>query len=474
MTDIKTRGVKRLAIERLIPHPDNPRKDLGDISELTESIRTHGVFQNLTVTPAELVDGVEIPDDEKQYYVVVIGHRRLAAAKAAGLTDLPCMDVSMDRKEQLSTMLLENIQRSDLTAYEQAWGFEQMSLLGCSVEEISEKSGFSKSTVRRRLKMAELDHATLQEVSTGRQLSLSDFDQLAEIEDIDLRNEVLKDIGTRDFGESLAKAKIKQAVARRMPEVKKWLKEHHAKKITAMESWGNKYETFTGKTGRYYSHIRIDMLGEDGNKLPSDEEIGETKLFYVLDDKSLRLCKERTKAPRVQKTQEQKDQERARREAKKEIKELSALHYGLRKAFVEGLTVTSKNENDILMGAYFLGLYLTHSGANYDHSDAVTERLGLERYSYYTDEIVQGIGKVKIKDMAMAIYAMHNDKPDNWFAAGMETTWSYPSFQKQHNTKLTLLYYWLISLGYEPSTDELALMDGSHELYHRGDKANGS
>lgn len=466
--------IYELPIEQLIPHPNNPRKDLGDLDELAESIRTNGIRQNLTVVAAERVEGVTIPKDDNPYYVVVIGHRRLAAAKLAGLSTVPCAVEIMDRKEQLSTMLLENMQRSDLTPYEQAWGFEQMSLLGCSVEEISEKSGFSTTTVRRRLKMAELDHKTLQEVSAGRQLSLMDFDRLAEIEDLDLRNTVLKDIGTRDFDQSLAKAKVKQEVARRMPEVKKWLKEHHAKKITNNEAWSNKYEAFTGKNGWYYSYIRIDMLGEDGNKLPSDKEIGDTKLYYVLDDKSLRLCKEHTKAPRVQKTQEQKDQERARREAKKEIKELSALHYGLRKAFVEGLTVTSKNENDILMGAYFLGLYLTHSGANYDHSDAVTERLGLERYSYYTDEIVQGIGKVKIKDMAMAIYEMHNDKPDNWFAAGMETTWSYPSFQKQHNTKLTLLYYWLISLGYEPSTDELALMDGSHELYHRGDKANGS
>lgn len=71
-------------------------------------------------------------------------------------------------------MLVENMQRSDLTVYEQAQGFQMMLDLGDSVEQIAEKSGFSKATVRRRLKMAELDSDTLKEVSS-RQLSLSDL-----------------------------------------------------------------------------------------------------------------------------------------------------------------------------------------------------------------------------------------------------------------------------------------------------------
>ena len=54
-----------LPVSRLLPHPDNPRKDLGDLSELTESVRTQGILQNLTVVPADLVPFVQIPDPQQ-------------------------------------------------------------------------------------------------------------------------------------------------------------------------------------------------------------------------------------------------------------------------------------------------------------------------------------------------------------------------------------------------------------------------
>ena len=101
-----------IPLDMLEPHPDNPRKELGDLTELADSIKTNGIMQNLTV--------VASPDSNK--YRVVIGHRRMAAAKLAGLTELPCVVSDMDHKEQVATMLAENMQRSDLTAIEQAEG----------------------------------------------------------------------------------------------------------------------------------------------------------------------------------------------------------------------------------------------------------------------------------------------------------------------------------------------------------------
>ena len=89
-----------LSIDKLIPHPKNPRKNLGDLTELSESIKVKGVMQNLTVVP-----GI---DDT---YNIIIGHRRHAASKLAGLTELPCVIECMSEAEQVATMLLENIQR---------------------------------------------------------------------------------------------------------------------------------------------------------------------------------------------------------------------------------------------------------------------------------------------------------------------------------------------------------------------------
>ena len=111
----RSRVLVNLLVSQLIPHPDNPRKDLGDITELTESVKKNGVLQNLTVTPIDK-DGNPAGNNNADRYMVIIGHRRLAAAKAAGLWDVPCTIVEeVTHDEQLLMMLEENIQREDLT-----------------------------------------------------------------------------------------------------------------------------------------------------------------------------------------------------------------------------------------------------------------------------------------------------------------------------------------------------------------------
>ena len=90
--------IVNIAIDRLFPHSDNPRKDLGDLSELAASIKASGVLQNLTVVPDE-------PDNPDTDYTIIIGHRRYAAAKIAGLTELPCIVVEMSEREQLQTQM---------------------------------------------------------------------------------------------------------------------------------------------------------------------------------------------------------------------------------------------------------------------------------------------------------------------------------------------------------------------------------
>ena len=145
-------NIHMIPVRRLIHHPENPRKDLGDLTELAESIRKNGIMQNLTVVP-DMLDGTI----DTGRYRVVIGNRRMEAAKLAGLEELPCVVSDMDHRTQIATMLEENMQRADLTVYEQAQGFQMMMDLGFKPEEISEKTGFSETTVGRRLKMAQLD-----------------------------------------------------------------------------------------------------------------------------------------------------------------------------------------------------------------------------------------------------------------------------------------------------------------------------
>lgn len=178
--------LKNIEIRKIHSHPDNPRKNLGDINELAESIKANGVMQNLTV--------VEREDGE---YTAVIGHRRLAAALKAGLDTVPCAVVKMSEKEQQTTMLCENMQRSDLTVYEQAQGFQMMLDLGSTEDEIAEKTGFSKQTVKHRINLAKLDQKLLKEKNADEnfQMTLKDMYELEKIDDVEARNHVLSTSG---------------------------------------------------------------------------------------------------------------------------------------------------------------------------------------------------------------------------------------------------------------------------------------
>ena len=134
-----TSGITNINAKLIHQHPDNPRKDLGDLSELSESIKKKGIMQNLTVIPGYWDENRAHHDEG---YTLIIGHRRFAAGKMAGVTMYPCRIVEdMSYKDQVGTMLEENMQRIDLTPLEQAEGFQMMLDLGDTEEQIAEKTG---------------------------------------------------------------------------------------------------------------------------------------------------------------------------------------------------------------------------------------------------------------------------------------------------------------------------------------------
>lgn len=191
------KAILNIPISQLHPHPDNPRKDVGDVEELAKSIRINGLMQNLTVIPKDPDKPVTPGSD----FTVLIGHRRLAASKLAGLTELPCKIVEgLSDWEQLSTMLEENMQRTDLTIYEQAEGFQMMLDLGETMETIKEKTGFSETTIRHRLNIAKLDKKKLKEAEDSFQISIKDLTLLEAVKDVKTRNRILSECRDhRDF-----------------------------------------------------------------------------------------------------------------------------------------------------------------------------------------------------------------------------------------------------------------------------------
>lgn len=138
-----------LPIETLRPSPLNTRRRLDPqaMKELTDSVRAHGILQPLLVRP---LDGGKI-------FEVVFGHRRLAAAKAAKLPDVPCSVRPMSDQEAIEVGLVENGQRNDLHPLDEADGYRKlMKEAGYDAAAIAAKIGKSASHVYQRLKLAEL------------------------------------------------------------------------------------------------------------------------------------------------------------------------------------------------------------------------------------------------------------------------------------------------------------------------------
>lgn len=441
-----------LPVDRLHPHPDNPRKELGDLTELAGSIKANGIFQNLTVIPDD-------PTSSYTQFTVIIGHRRLAAAKLAGLTEVPCVVTTMTDREQVQTMLLENMQRSDLTAYEQAQGFQMMLDLGSTVEEIAEKSGFSKATVRRRVKMMELDQEVLKKVSSERQLSLSDFDKLAQIEDVKARNKCLDEIGTSQFDQSVAYQLRHQNIKKNIPALKKILQKSDAKAIKETDTWNGKYDNC--------SSVAVSEWKEGKPVIP--QKSGQ--LFYYLDERFgiLKFFQERKRAKPVKKPAQQIAREKDIASAWNELNEKAAVVYELRSKFVAGITWGPKTAEPILRGALIAEVLeaIDYMGPNRKEMGKI---LGVETERYDANrgaKALAAVKDIKSSDIPALIYAMFDDSAKENCTTGYKVL--FPDYKA--SSKLMGLYDWLTLLGYEMSDEEKTLLDGTHELFHRGKPA---
>lgn len=333
MRIIKRDGL--IPVKKIYPHPGNPRKDLGDLTELAESIKKDGIFQNLTVV---LCDGCEDEEDEELHtYTAIIGHRRLAAAKLAGLTHVPCMIAEMSENEQIATMLLENMQRNDLTVYEQAQGFQMMLDIGETQDTISEKTGLSKTTIRHRLKLLELDPDEFKK-SQERQPTITDYIELEKISDPKLKNEALKKIGTNDYTWAVSRAVDQEKRAKYRAD---WLAyfDDRAEMIEMSERSGRK------TLGYYY----INAALSDALKAEITAKItGEKEVYYACDKGgSLYLIggKIDKQASTVDKKAEKAKEERATRLDK--IQEIENLAHELRRDFVAKYD-TIAHDDDII------------------------------------------------------------------------------------------------------------------------------
>ncbi len=133
---------RMIPVEQIRPNPEQPRKALGDLRELADSIRQKGVLEPLLVR--------FIPREDCFY--IISGERRYHAARAAGLREVPCIEKSADDAETLEIALIENIQRKDLTPFEEADGLQRLTeQFNYSHEELAKKLGKARTSVSETL-----------------------------------------------------------------------------------------------------------------------------------------------------------------------------------------------------------------------------------------------------------------------------------------------------------------------------------
>lgn len=451
-----------ISAAELYSHPDNPRKEIRDIEELTESVRVKGVMQNLTVvkghylTPAE-IKKLEAETDlssemkknlEKGWmpdgYTVIIGHRRLEAAKGAGLKVLPCRIAEMDYREQLTVMLMENVQRNDLTVYEQAKGFQLLLDLGDTVEGIAEKSGFSQTTVRKRIKLAELDEEKLKKASE-RQLSLFDLEQLNRVEDIQLRNKLLDDIGTSNFNYAIRRALDDQERAKNNAKWRKFFLDKGLKEIDYGHCWN-----YTPCDTNYLQFVELNEKEEV--KLNGDEQ------YFAINYGAVYFRKDKVEKEISEAEKEERRKRAKRREVEDKLDEATKRAFWLRRAFVFSVSENAARDNIGTIVEFLMKKEWTEEGKGGYYMRYIcgefTKEGGEKNVKY--EEIKKTVEKNPYQSLLRHAYVLWADSRDVSYCA---------YYGHSENKRLDYIYDVLCRLGYEMSDEEKQLQDGTHKLF---------
>lgn len=169
-----------IPVDEIKPNPYQPRKVFDDdkIHELSESISQHGVF-----TPILVKKGI-------QGYELITGERRWRASKHAGLATIPAIIMEFDDQQMMEIALLENIQREDLNAIEEAQGYEKLiKKIGYTQEELAKRIGKSREHVANLLRLLKLP-VSVQNYVVTKQLSMGHVRALLALKDEALMEEV--------------------------------------------------------------------------------------------------------------------------------------------------------------------------------------------------------------------------------------------------------------------------------------------
>ena len=211
-------GVVTLRLSQIEPNRDQPRKIFSEeaLNELADSIREHGVLQPLLVRP--------LPGGS---YQLVAGERRWRASRMAGLQEVPVVIREMDEEQAMEIALIENLQREDLNAIEEATGYKQlMERYGMTQEQVAKRVGKSRPAIANALRLLNLPQKVMDmvgegEVSPGHARALLAFDDQDRIVEIAQKVKTGK-YSVRDIERMAKNQDEKKEKAAKAPEEPAW------------------------------------------------------------------------------------------------------------------------------------------------------------------------------------------------------------------------------------------------------------
>jgi ParB family chromosome partitioning protein len=148
---------RMMPLSAIEPDPHQPRTSMGDLAELVSSIRDKGVLEPILVRPLPAAEGSEGGDGPGGRYRIISGERRYRASMEAGLYELPVIEMDVSEDEALEIALIENLQRKDLTPFEEADGYRALAERhGYTHEEIAEAVGKARTVITESLALLQM------------------------------------------------------------------------------------------------------------------------------------------------------------------------------------------------------------------------------------------------------------------------------------------------------------------------------
>ena len=236
-------SVTTVAISRLEARAEQPRKDFEEeaLAALASSIKLHGVLQPLVVR-----------ESGNGFYQIIAGERRYRAAKLAGLTEVPVVTVIADDITTAQLAIVENVQREDLNAAEEAFAYRELSTVwNMTQEEIAEKIGKSRSAVANAIRLTELPDNIMEMLRSGA-LSAGHCRALLPIEDKKLQSVIAE--AAKDGGMSVRE--VEKAVKKAL-EAPKEVDEVQITKINYAKELENKVRRALGRK------VKINAKGRE-------------------------------------------------------------------------------------------------------------------------------------------------------------------------------------------------------------------